>query len=277
MLKYYYRAKPHARYRKEIKKLKILVIGDVTSPRGIEHLKDNLWRVRKEKGVDFCVVNGENASFITGISGELADVLLRSGADAITGGNHTLRNRAVFTYLDDSREVLRPINFPDTAPGRGYTILDANGYRILVISAMGNIHVEPTLDSPFSYIDKALKYEDGRYDFAILDIHAEATGEKYAIAHAYDGKINVIFGTHTHVQTADEQILPCGTGYITDVGMCGESGGILGLDAPSTVERMRSHVSTKYKPASGTPFANCALFTLDTSSGRVTNIERFTF
>ena len=129
----------------------------------------------------------------------------------------------------------------------------------------------------FSYIDKALRYEEGRYDFAILDIHAEATGEKYAVAHAYDGKINIIFGTHTHVQTADEQILPRGTGYITDVGMCGESGGILGLDTESTVERMRTHISSKYKAASGAPFANCALFTLDTSSGRVTNIERFTF
>ena len=227
--------------------------------------------------MDFCVVNGENASFITGISEELAEILLRSGADVITGGNHTLRNRSAFTYLDDSREVLRPINFPDSAPGRGYTILDANGYRILVISAMGNVYIEPTLDSPFSYIDKTLKYEDGRYDFAILDIHAEATGEKYAIAHAYDGKINIIFGTHTHVQTADEQILPHGTGYITDVGMCGESGGILGLDIESTVERMRTHITARYKAASGAPFANSALFTLDTSSGKVTNIERFTF
>lgn len=257
--------------------MKILVIGDVTSPRGIEHLKSNLWRIRRERGVDFCVVNGENASFITGISEELAEILLRSGADVITGGNHTLRNRAAFTFLDDSREVLRPINFSDAAPGKGYTILDASGYRILVISAMGNVYIEPTLDSPFPYIDKTLKNEAGRYDFAILDIHAEATGEKYAIAHAYDGKINVIFGTHTHVQTADEQILPNGTGYITDVGMCGESGGILGLDTESTVMRMRTHIPQKYTAASGAPFANAALFTLDNSSGKVTEIERFTF
>lgn len=277
MLKYFCRArKLHVRHRKE-KKLIILVIGDVTSPKGVEHLKDNLWRIRKEKGVDFCVVNGENASFITGISAELAEILLRSGADVITGGNHTLRNRAAYTYLDDTREILRPINFPDTAPGRGYTILDANGYRMLVISAMGNVYIEPTLDSPFPFIDRALKREEGKYDFAILDIHAEATGEKYAVAHAYDGKINVIFGTHTHVQTADEQILPHGTGFLSDVGMCGESGGILGLDAKSTVERMRTHLPVKYTVASGAPYANAALFTLDTSSGKVTDIERFTF
>ncbi len=257
--------------------MKILTIGDVTSPGGIEHLKSNLWRIRKEYGVDFCVVNGENASFITGISPELADVLLRAGADVITGGNHTLRNRAAWTYLDDTSEILRPINFGDSAAGRGYAILDANGYRILVISAMGNVYIEPNLDSPFPFIDRVLRDEAGKYDFAVLDIHAEATGEKYAIAHAYDGKINVIFGTHTHVQTADEQILPHGTGYITDVGMCGESGGILGLDVESTVERIRTHLPVKYKASCGAPYANCALFTLDTGTGRVTRIERFTF
>lgn len=259
------------------KKLKILAVGDVTSPGGIEHLKNSLWKIRKEYGVDLCVVNGENASFITGISSELAEVLLRAGADVITGGNHTLRNKAAYTYLDDTREILRPINFGDSAPGRGYTIVDANGYRILVISAMGNVYIEPTLDSPFPYIERVLQCEAGRYDFAVLDIHAEATGEKYAIAHAFDGRISVIFGTHTHVQTADEQILPRGTGYITDVGMCGESGGILGLDTESTVERMKTHLPNKYKAAEGAPVANATLFTLDTKTGRVTDIKRLSF
>lgn len=257
--------------------MKILAIGDVTSPAGIEHLKNNLWKKRQELGVDFCVVNGENASFITGISAELAEVLLRAGADAITGGNHTLRNKAAYTYLDDTEAILRPINFGDGAPGHGYAILDACGYRMLVISAMGNVYIEPTLDSPFPYIERVLEREAGRYDFALLDVHAEATGEKYAIAHAFDGRISVIFGTHTHVQTADEQILPRGTGYITDLGMCGESGGILGLDTGATVERMRTHLPHPYRAASGAPVATGALFTLDTASGRVTKIERISF
>ena len=186
--------------------MRILAIGDVTSPRGISHLEKNLWRIRKEKNIDFCVVNGENAAFITGISPELAELLLKSGADVISGGNHTLRNRQTYTYLDDVSEILRPINFGDAAPGRGYTIADANGYRILVISALGTVHMEPTLDSPFPYIDRVLRDEAGKYDFAILDIHAEATGEKMAFGYAYDGKINIVFGTHTHVQTADEKI-----------------------------------------------------------------------
>ncbi|MBE6643791.1 MAG: YmdB family metallophosphoesterase [Ruminococcaceae bacterium] len=257
--------------------MKILAIGDVTSPRGIEHLEKNLWRIRKNFDIDLCVVNGENASFVTGISPELADLLLKSGADVITGGNHTLRNRAAFTYLDDCREILRPVNFGDSAPGRGYTVADVNGYRILVISALGNVHMEPTLDSPFSHVDRVLRELDGKYDFSILDIHAEATGEKLAIGYAYDGKINIVFGTHTHVQTADEKILPNGTGYITDVGMCGESGGILGMDADSVVERMRTKIPYKFKASAGKPEANGVIFTLDSATGRVTNIERLTF
>ena len=257
--------------------MNILVIGDVTSPAGISHREKNLWEIRRANKIDFCVVNGENASFVTGISPELADRLHKSGADAISGGNHTLRNRAVYTYLDDTKEILRPINFGGAAPGRGYTIVDAMGFRILVISALGTVHMEPTLDSPFPYIDRVLSDEAGKYDFSILDIHAEATGEKLAVGHAYDGKINIVFGTHTHVQTADEKILPSGTGYITDVGMCGESGGIIGMDADCVVERMRTRMPYKFKAASGEPVALGVIFTLDTEGGRVTEIRRITF
>ena len=253
--------------------MKILVIGDVTSPQGIEHLKRNLWKFREQNKIDFCVVNGENASFITGISAELAEVLLRSGADCITGGNHTLRNKRAYTFLDDTREILRPINFGDDAPGRGYTILDCNGYRILVINALGRVNMSPTLDSPFTYIDRLLQNEAGRYDFAILDIHAEATGEKMAVGYAYDGKINIVFGTHTHVQTADGRILPNGTGYISDVGMCGESEGILGMDPETVVLRMRSNLPHSFKAASGKSHADGVIFTLDSSTGRVTKVE----
>ena len=248
--------------------MKILCIGDVTSPAGIEHLSTELWRVRKEKGIDFCVVNGENAAFVTGISPELADKLIR---------NHTLRNKAAYTYLDETREILRPVNFGYGVPGHGYQILDCNGYRMLVINAMGNVHIDPVLDSPFGAIDKVLYKCEGRYDFSVLDIHAEATGEKLAIGYAYDGKINVIFGTHTHVPTADAQILPMGTGYVTDVGMCGESGGVIGMDADSVVSKMRTHLPSKFIPASGKCVANGVIFTLDTSTGKVTAVERIDF
>lgn len=257
--------------------MKILAIGDVTSPVGIAHLEKNLWKIRKENKIDFCVVNGENAAFVTGISPELAELLFKAGADVITGGNHTLRNRAAYTYLDDTREILRPINFGDSAPGHGYVITEALGYRILVISAMGNVHIDPTLDSPFGFIDRVLRDEAGRFDFSVLDIHAEATGEKLAVGYAYDGKITAVFGTHTHVQTADEKILPNGTGYITDVGMCGEGGGIIGMDAECVVERMRTKMPYKFKASTGAPEANGVIFTVDTASKKVTDIQRITF
>ena len=253
--------------------MRILVIGDVTSPSGVEHLSRKLWKFRELERVDFCVVNGENASFVTGISAELAEVLTRAGADCITGGNHTLRNFKAHSYLEEHSEILRPVNFGDVAPGRGYTVLDCNGYRVLVISAMGNVHIEPVLDSPFVWIDRVLSEMEGKYDFSVLDIHAEATGEKLAIAHAYDGKINIIFGTHTHVQTADAQILPKGTGYITDVGMCGESGGILGMDSGRVVERMRTHIPHSFKAACGPCVADGVVFNLDTATGKVTSFK----
>ena len=257
--------------------MKILAIGDVTSPRGIEHLEKNLWKIRDREKIDFTVVNGENASFISGISPELAERLLSAGADAITGGNHTMHNSRIYNFLDDRREIIRPINFGASAPGRGYTVLDGAGFRVLVINALGNIHMEPTLDSPYPYIDRALSECCGKYDFSILDFHAEATGEKVALGFAYDGKINMIFGTHTHVQTADERILPHGTGYITDIGMCGESCGVIGMDAESTVFRMRSRLPQKFKCADGEPLANGVIFTLDNSTKKVTKVERITF
>ncbi len=254
--------------------MKILAIGDVTSPRAAEYLSRKLWRYREENQIDFTVVNAENASFITGAGPEVAEKLLRGGADCLTGGNHTLRNKQIYTFLDENREMLRPINFGDSAPGRGYTVLDASGRRVLVISAMGCVHIEPNLDAPYSFIDAVLESEKGNFDVAILDIHAEATGEKLAIAHSYDGRINVVFGTHTHVATADECILPHGTGYITDIGMCGESGGILGIDKDSVIETMRTHMPPRFRPSQGEVECSGAVFTLDNITYRVIDVKR---
>lgn len=257
--------------------MRILCIGDVTSPGGVEHLCQNLWRVRKDRRIDFCIVNAENAAVITGVNPENAEKLFKAGADCITGGNHTLRQRTVYTYLDDTEAILRPINFDNAAPGHGYAILDCNGYKIMVINAMGNIHIEPTLDNPYPYIDRALEREKGRYDIAVLDIHAEATGEKAAIGYAYDGEISVIFGTHTHVPTCDEIILPKGTGYISDVGMCGETGGVLGMDPSLVVRQLRTRVPVKFEPAKGEVLATGAIFDVDTSTKKCVSIERIKF
>lgn len=257
--------------------MRILAVGDVTSPRGLEHLTKRLWQVREKNKIDFCIVNGENASLISSISAEAARVLLRSGADVISGGNHTLKSKAVYSFLDEERAMLRPINFGDGAPGAGYGIFDAAGYRLLVINAMGTVYMEPSLDSPFPYIDRLLDGLHGRYDLAVLDIHAEATGEKLAVAYAYDGRINAVFGTHTHVPTADGRILPRGTGYISDLGMCGESGGILGMEPTSVVEKMRTHLPNKFLPAAGEPVADGVIFEIDAAAGRTVSVERISF
>lgn len=256
--------------------MKILAIGDVTSPGGLNHLEKNLWKIRQKYGIDFCVVNGENASFVTGISKDGAELLLRSGADVITGGNHTMQNFSAIKMLDEIPEVLRPLNYGDEAPGKGFCTVDLGNCKVLVINAMGNVHIDPQLDAPYPYIDELLRRERGNYDVAILDIHAEATGEKLAVAHSYDGKINVIFGTHTHVPTADGTILPRGSAYISDLGMCGESGGILGMDISTVLYKMKTKMPGKFKCADGEPFADGVIFELD-AKFKAVSVERIRF
>lgn len=255
--------------------MKILAIGDVTSPGGVAHLCKCLWGVRQKFGIDFCVVNGENASVVCGISPPQAEELLRSGADVITGGNHTMQNFSIHEALDNTGDILRPINYGAAAPGRGYSIIDTGAHRVLVINAMGQAMIEPTLDSPYPYIDAALSECRGKYDFSVLDFHAEATGEKLCLAHSYDGVINVVFGTHTHVPTADCTVLPKGTGYVTDLGMCGESGGILGMDIPGVMRKVRARMPGKLKAADGAPFADGVIFEL--VGAKCTSVKRIKF
>ena len=257
--------------------MKILCVGDVTSPAGVEHLRANLWQFRRDNKIDFCVVNGENASLVSAATPEEAEILLSAGADAVTGGNHTLRQRLLYPMLEENAALLRPINFPEGAPGVGYNIFDVNGYRVLLINAMGNVHIDPVLDNPYPYIDRVLSREEGRYDLALIEIHAEATGEKVALGYAYDGRVSAVWGTHTHVPTADEQILPLGTGYITDIGMCGESGGVLGMDPALVVERMRTRLPIRFQKASGRVIANGVIFTIDEKTGKTISVRRVSF
>jgi len=256
--------------------VKILAIGDVTSPGGVLHLEKNLWSVREKHGIDFCIVNGENASFITGISRDAAELLLRSGADVITGGNHTMQNFSALKMLDELEEVIRPLNYGEEAPGKGYCIVDTGRVRMLVINAMGNVHMEPQLNAPYEYVEQVLRREKGRYDVAVLDIHAEATGEKLAVAHTFDGRINVIFGTHTHVPTADGCILPRGSAYVSDLGMCGESGGILGMDVSTVLYKMKTKMPGKFRCAEGSAFADGVIFELD-EKGKGVSVNRIRF
>ena len=188
-----------------------------------------------------------------------------------------MQNYGAHKLLDEESAVLRPINYGRQAPGKGYTIVDTGLCRVLVVSAMGTVHIDPQLDAPYSFIEDVLYRESGNYDVSVLDIHAEATGEKLAVAHNFDGRFTVVFGTHTHVPTADLSILPKGTGYVSDLGMCGESGGILGMDVGSVIFKMKTKMPGKFKCAEGTPFADAVIFEINGVTKKVTSLKRIKF
>ena len=242
----------------------------------IDYLNERLRRVQRELGVDLTVVNGENATDIHGLSAPDAKRIYEAGVDLITLGNHTYGRRDICQLLSDEEWIIRPANYPPLAPGSGYTILRVGGWRILGINVLGTALLEP-LACPFATVDRILERERGNYDFALMDVHAEATSEKIALARYFDGRIQVMFGTHTHVQTADEQILPKGSGYITDLGMTGPVDGVIGSDAASVIERFRTKMPVRFRAADGPVEARGALFTLNTDTMRVTDVKRIKF
>lgn len=255
--------------------MKILAIGDIVGTRAIDHLRQNLWQLRSKLKLDFVVANGENATEIHGLSASDAEKILDAGVDLITMGNHTWSKRDLHPFLDNYPEkIIRPANFPGSCPGYGYTVVDVCGYKILCMNAQGVSFMEPLAD-PFEAVEYILAREEGEYDLSLLDFHAEATSEKYAMARVFDGKINIIFGTHTHVPTSDLQILPGGTAYVTDLGMTGPDNGILGTDAERVLRKMRQHMPSQFIVADGKIRADAVLFELD--GERVTGISRITF
>ena len=256
--------------------LKILTLGDVVGTAAIAYLRTHLWSARSKFGADFVIANGENASDIHGLTANDAEALLDCGIDFLTMGNHTFGRRDLYSFLDNDPRIIRPANFPPTAPGQGYATVSVDGYRILIINVQGQVYMEPLAD-PFDTVERILQKERGDYDFAMMDIHAEATSEKIALARVFDGRIAAMFGTHTHVPTADEQILPQGSGYITDLGMTGPTDGILGTDATAVINKFRTHMPQRFTVAQGNIRAMGALFEIDPDAGRTVSVKRITF
>ena len=256
--------------------MRILALGDVVGTATVDYLRHTLWDFRRRNSIDFTVANGENTSEIRGLSAADAQALLDTGIDLLTLGNHAFGKRDLYPFLENSNSIIRPANFPPIAPGSGYTVVNVNGYRLLCINVCGRVYMDP-LASPFETLDKILAREKGGYDLALLDIHAEATSEKLAIAHRYDGRISVMFGTHTHVPTADERVLPRGSGYLTDLGMCGPIDGILGTSREAVLERFETMMPVRFSVAGGEIRAEGAIFDLDESAGRVRSVRRVTF
>ncbi len=255
--------------------MRILAIGDIVGTRAIKYLREKLWKLRDSEKIDYVIANGENASEIHGLSAYDAQSILDAGVDFITLGNHTWNKRDIYAFLDANPDIIiRPANYPGGAPGCGYSTVNVQGYRVLVMNVLGQVFLEPVGD-PFDAVEYILAREEGNFDISILDFHAEATSEKYAMARVFDGKVDVIFGTHTHVPTADMQILPGGTAYVTDLGMTGPRNGVLGVDAERTITKMRTHMPAQFVVADGDITADAII--IETDGTHVKSIERIVF
>lgn len=255
--------------------MNILAIGDVVGSVGCQFLREKLPQLKKLKGIDLVIANGENSADGNGITPVSADFLFKSGVDVITTGNHSFRRKESYALYDDSPFLVRPGNYPaKTTPGKGICIVDMGRVQVAVINLMGTAFMEP-LACPFEtldcFIDEA-KNENAK--IIIVDFHAEATGEKRALGYYADGRVSALFGTHTHVQTADETILPQGTGYITDVGMTGTVHSVLGVKTEIIIKKFKEKLPQRFDLAEGECKMNCIIFEVDDSTGKTVSVER---
>ena len=252
--------------------LRILAVGDVVSEAGLAYLERRLRRIQQEHNVDFTVVNGENAAGI-GVLPWQAQAILDAGADVVTLGNHTWGKMQITDYLEDNRYILRPANFSPRTPGRGYGVYDLGRVQVAVLCLIGRCDLAWGSDNPFTTADRLLKAGE-KPTFTLVDFHAQATSEKLAMAYYLDGRVSALWGTHTHVPTADERVFPKGTGYITDLGMTGAVESVLGIRPEQSVESFLGGLPGRYRPAEGPCKAQGALFTLESSTGLCTAVER---
>ena len=250
---------------------RILAVGDIVGEPGLKHLERHLRSVRKLKSINFTVVNGENASGV-GLTPEQAWRIYDAGADAVTLGNHTFGKMQIRDFLEDTPWILRPANYSRRAPGHGSEIFDLGAVRIRVVNLIGRCDLEWKAEDPFTTADKLL--EKGQADFTLVDFHAEATSEKLALGYYLDGRVSAIWGTHTHVPTADERVCPKGTGYITDLGMTGPIESVLGIESWQSIESFLGGLPGRYKPAEGPCKLQAAIFALDSDTGLCTAVER---
>ena len=253
--------------------ISVLCIGDVIGTVGMKYLHRRLPTIKRIKMIDAVIVNGENSADTNGITPDSANYLLNCGVDLITTGNHSFQRKESYPLYESSNmPVIRPANYPSKAPGVGTGVIDIGRARIRVINMMGTVEMNPVLDCPFATSDALLGEIEEK--IIIMDFHAEATGEKRALACYLDGKISAFFGTHTHVQTADEQILPGGTGFITDVGMTGPMNSVIGVSIEAAIEKMKTKMPVRLNYADGDCMLNAVIFTIDEKSGKTISVER---
>ena len=250
---------------------KVLAVGDVVGGPGMERIRRSLRRLKRGTGADFVVVNGENAS-VVGITPNQAEDILDAGADAITLGNHSFSKREILDYLDESTRIVRPANYAPQVPGRGWAVLESRFGEVTLIDLIGRCGMDYGPDNPFLMIEKILSQVKTK--FILVELHAEATSEKLAMGYLLDGRVSAVWGTHTHVPTADARVLPKGTGYVTDLGMTGPRDSVLGIRPELSISRFQGNPPERYRWAEGPTKLEGVLFTLDSETGKCLRAER---
>lgn len=253
--------------------MKILCIGDVIGSIGTKFLRKKLPELKRQYRIDAVIANGENCADTNGITPDSAEYLYRGGVDVITTGNHSFQRKESYDIYDEGLfAVIRPANYPNGVPGRGVHTVDFGYVQVAVVNLMGLVGMPEPLDCPFRTLEALLDDIDAK--IILVDFHAEATAEKRALAEMFDGRVSAVFGTHTHVQTADEQILPKGTGFITDLGMTGPINSVIGVKPEAAIRRMTTHMPTRLEYADGPCMLNGVLFDIDRETGLTVSVER---
>ena len=250
---------------------KVLAVGDVVGNPGLDRIRKTLRQLKRKTGADFTVVNGENAA-VVGLTPDQAEDILDAGADVITMGNHTWGKRELVTYLDDCRQILRPANYAPQVPGVGWRVFETKAGDVAVIDLIGRCNMDYGPDNPFLHVEKILK--EITAEIILVEIHAEATSEKLAMGYMLDGRVSAVWGTHTHVPTADAQVMPGGTGYVTDLGMTGPKHSVLGIKPQLSIAKFRGDLTERYRWADGPTKLEAVLFTIDSATGKCLRAER---
>src|SRR2546422_6776345 len=253
--------------------MKVLMVGDIFGEPGRAALARLLPRLREEHAIDFCVVNCENAAGGFGITGPMAKQMLEQGADVLTSGNHIWDKKEIIEYIGKENLLLRPANFPVGTPGVGHVTVKAGPHKVAVLNLMGRVFMLP-IDCPFQKADELVPELRKDTPIIIVDMHAEATSESQAMGWHLDGRVSAVVGTHRHVQTADERLLPQGTAYITDLGMTGPTDSVIGVDKDIALDRFISQMPNRFEPAKGPVALHGALIKVDAETGRGLSIER---
>ena len=250
---------------------KVLAVGDVVGNPGLDRVRRHLRQLKRKTGAHFAVVNGENAA-VVGMLPHQAEEILDAGADVITMGNHTWSKREIVPYMDDCPWIVRPANYAPQVPGRGWQVVQTAAGDVAVIDLIGRCNMDYGPDNPFLIVEKILKEIDTK--LILVELHAEATSEKLAMGYFLDGRVSAVWGTHTHVPTADARVLPKGTGYVTDLGMTGPRDSVLGIRPELSIAKFRGDLPERYRWAEGPTKMEAVLFTIDSTTGSCLKAER---